>query len=255
MAGLRAVIAFAVHVASRQLLSGGALLAAAGVLISTGHAQAQQAQSAPYGLVIVIGEGSVSVTPDYALITSGVTTEAKTVKGATEANSKLMAAITTALLDRGIEQKDIQTSRFSIRPVYAPHEPRTEPKISGYSVSNQVSVKIRKIGDLGETLDHLVTAGVTDVGNIAFLVSDASKAADQAREAAMADARRKAEAYAHASGIQLGRIEWITEDSGVAPPVQTRTQGASAAMAASVPIAPGEDTLRVRVTVGFGIAR
>jgi len=255
MAGLRVVIAFAVHVASRQLLSGVALFAAAGVLTLTVHAQAQQAQSTPYGLVIVIGEGSVSVTPDYALITSGVTTEAKTVKAATDANSKLMAAITTALLDRGIEQRDIQTSRFSIRPVYTPHEPRTEPKISGYSVSNQVSMKIRKIGDLGETLDHLVTAGVTDVGNIAFLVSDVSKAADQAREAAMADARRKAEVYAHASGIQLGRIEWITEDSGVVAPVQTRAQGASAAMAASVPIAPGEDTLRVRVTVGFGIAR
>src|SRR5262245_24712352 len=145
-----------VHAVSRQRLSGVGLLAAAGVLISTVHAQAQQAQSAPYGLVIVIGEGSVSVTPDYALITSGVTTEGKTVKGATDANSKLMAAISTALLDRGIEQKDIQTSRFSIRPVYAPHEPRTEPKISGYSVSNQVSVKIRKIGDLGEILDHLV---------------------------------------------------------------------------------------------------
>ena len=147
------------------------------------------------------------------------------------------------------------SSKRTIRPVYAPHEPRTEPKISGYSVSNQVSVKIRKIGDLGEILDHLVTAGVTDVGNIAFLVSDASKAADQAREAAMADARRKAEVYAHASGIQLGRIEWITEDSGVVAPVQTRAQGASVAMAATVPISAGEDTLRVRVTVGFGIAR
>src|SRR5205823_8878183 len=103
-----------------------------------------------------------------------------------------MAAINTALLQRGIEQKDIQTSRFSIRPVYAPHDVRTEPKLLGYNVSNQVSVKIRNIGDLGEILDQLVTAGATDVGNIAFLVSDASKAADQAREAAMADARRKA---------------------------------------------------------------
>src|SRR5262249_59415936 len=98
--------------------------------------------------------------------------------------------------------------------VKAPQEPRIEPKISGYSVSNKVSVKIRKIGDLGEILDHLVTGGVTDVENIAFLVSDASKAADQAREAAMADARRKAEVYAHASGIQLARIELITEDAG-----------------------------------------
>ena len=108
---------------------------------------------------------------------------------------------------------------------------------------------------LGEILDQLVTAGATDVGNIAFLVSDASKAADQAREAAMADARRKAEVFAHASGIELGRVEWITEDSGVVAPVQTRAQGASAAMAATVPISAGEDTLRVRVTVGFGIAR
>jgi len=255
MAGLRVMLASAVRVAWRQFLSGIGFVVAAVLLNSTVHAQAQQAQSEPYGRVVVIGEGSVNVTPDYALITSGVTTEAKTVKGGTDANSKVMAAINTALLQRGIEQKDIQTSRFSIRPVYAPHDARTEPKLLGYNVSNQVSVKIRNIGDLGEILDQLVTAGATDVGNIAFLVSDASKAADQAREAAMADARRKAEVFAHASGIQLGRVEWITEDSGVVAPVQTRAQGASAAMAATVPISAGEDTLRVRVTVGFGIAR
>src|SRR5262245_51993287 len=250
MAGLRVMIAFAVQIASRQFLSGIGFVVAAVLLNSMVHAQAQQAQSAPYAHVVVIGEGSVRVAPDYALITSGVTTEAKTVKGATDANSKAMAAITTALLQRGIEQKDIQTSRFSIRPTYAPHDARTEPKLSGYNVSNQVSVKIRNIGDVGEILDHLVTAGVTDVG-IAFLVSDASKAADQAREAAMADARRKAEVYAHASGIQLGWVEWITEDSGVIAPVQMRAQGASAAMAASVPIAPGEDILRARGTASF----
>jgi len=255
MAGLRVMIARGVQIASRQFLSGIGFVVAAVLLNSMVHAQAQQAQSAPYEHVVVIGEGSVSVAPDYALITSGATSEAKTVKGATDANSKVMAAITTALLQRGIEQKDIQTSRFSIRPIYSPHDARNEPRLLGYNVSSQVSVKIRNIGDLGEILDHLITAGVTDVGNIAFLVSDASKAADQAREAAMADARRKAEVYAHASGIQLGRVEWITEDSGVVAPVQTRAHGASAAMAASVPIAPGEDTLRVRVTVGFGIAR
>jgi len=224
VAGLRVMIAFAVQIASRQFLSGIGFVVAAVLLNSMVLAQAQQAQSAPYAHVVVIGEGSVSVAPDYALITSGVTTEGKTVKGATEANSKVMATVTTALLQRGIEQKDIQTSRFSIRPIYAPHDTRNEPKLSGYNVSNQVSVKIRNIGDLGEILDHLITAGVTDVGNIAFLVSDASKAADQAREAAMADARRKAEVYARASGIQLGRVEWITEDSGVIAPVQTRRE-------------------------------
>jgi hypothetical protein len=93
------------------------------------------------------GEGSVSVAPDYAQIRSGVTTRAKTVKEATDANSKLMAAVTAALLESGIAQKDIQTSRFSIQPVYAPQEPRTEPKLVGYSASNQVSVTIRQIGN------------------------------------------------------------------------------------------------------------
>ncbi len=68
-------------------------------------------------------------------------------------------------------------------------------------------MKIRQIDKVGEVLDHLVTAGVTDIGNVEFLVSEPSKALDQAREAAIADAQRKAEVYAHASGIQLGRVE------------------------------------------------
>jgi uncharacterized protein YggE len=78
---------------------------------------------------------------------------------------------------------------------------------------------------------------------------------DQAREAAIADAQRKAEVYARASGLRLGRVEWISEDSGFVPPVPMLAQAPSAPTAASVPIAPGEDTLRVKVTVGFGIAR
>jgi uncharacterized protein len=96
---------------------------------------------------------------------------------------------------------------------------------------------------------------VTDIGNVEFLVSEPSTALDQARAAAIADARRKAEVYAHASGIQLGRVEWISEDSGFAQPVPMRSPGASATMPASVPITSGEDTLRVRITVGFDIAR
>ena len=183
-----------------------------------------------------------------------MTTRAKSVKEATDANSKAMAAVTAALLEAGIEQKDIQTLRFSIQPVYAPQGPNTEPKLSGYSVSNQVRVKIRQIGKIGEILDRLIAAGATDLGNIAFLVSNPSQALDQAREVAIADARRKAEVYAHASGLRLGQVKWIIEDSGVILPVPMRAQAGSASMAAPVPIATGEDTLRVKITVGFEIA-
>ena len=92
--------------------------------------------------MVVIGEGSVSVTPDYAQVESGVTTRASTVKQATDANSRFMSAITSTLTEAGIASPDVQTSRFSIQPVYAPQEPRTEPRLTGYSVSNQVRVKI-----------------------------------------------------------------------------------------------------------------
>jgi uncharacterized protein YggE len=197
----------------------------------------------------VTGEGSVSVTPNYAQIRSGVTVRTKTVKEGVDANSKLMVAIIAALKDVGIADRDIQTSRFSIQPVYSPQEPRTEPKLLGYSVSNEADVTIREIGSIGEVLDRVVAVGATDVGHVTFLVSDASKALDQAREAA--DARRKAEVYAKAAAVQLGRVEWITEEAGSGPPVPMMTR----AQAAPVPIATGEDTLRVKVTVGFEIAR
>jgi uncharacterized protein YggE len=214
-------------------------------------AHAEHSQQTPEARIVVTGEGNVSVTPNYAQIISGVTTRSKTVAEGVEANSRLMTAIIAALKNAGIADKDIQTARFSIQPVYGPQEPRTEPKLSGYSVANQVNVTVRDIGKISDVLDRVVTAGATDVGNVAFLISDPSKVLDQARQAAMADARRKAEVYAKAAGVELGRVEWITEDSGVAPPLPVMAR----AQAAPVPIAIGEDTLRVRVTVGFDIAR
>jgi uncharacterized protein YggE len=236
--------------ASHPLLCGAICLAAA-IFSATVQARAQQPQSPPQARVIVIGEGSIAVPPDYAQIGGGVTTSAKTAKEATDANSKLMAAITAALLSAGVEQKDILTLQFSVRPVYVQPQPNSAPKLSGFNVSNQVRVTIRQIAKLGDILDRLVTAGATDIGNIEFLRSDPAKALDQARQAAIADARGKAELYALASGLSLGPVAWITEDSAYAPPMPT---GGMRASVAAVPIAGGEDTLQVRVTVGFDIA-
>jgi uncharacterized protein len=243
---------FSQIVATRLVLATLVSAAAFACLVPSVEAQTPQAQPAPFVGIVVVGEGRVTVAPDYAQIASGVSTRGKTVKEASDANSKTMAAIIKALLESGVTQNDVQTSRFSVQPVYVPPAPNTEPKLAGYSVSNQLRAKIRQIDKLGEILDRLIAAGATDVGNIAFLVSDPSKALDQAREAAIADARRKAEVYARAAGIRLGQVEWITEASGFGP-VPLRGQGASAARAA-VPIATGDDTLEVTVTVGFTIA-
>jgi len=234
----------------RSLAAG--VTGAAVIFVCVTQVQAQQSPSRPEARVIVNGEGSVTVQPDYAQIRTGVTTRAKTVKEATEANTKLMGAITAALRDLGIEQKDIQTSHFSVQPVYAPPQPNAEPKLSGFSVSNQLSVTIRQIATVGAILDRVIAAGATDVGGVEFLHSDLSKALDHAREAAVADARRKAELYARAAGLELGRVVWITEDPSYAPPGQMKAMRAAGGLAAAVPIAAGEDTLRVQITVGFG---
>jgi uncharacterized protein YggE len=234
-------------------LSGIAIIAATAMSAPANQTWGQEAKSPPDRRVVVVGEGSVNVAADYAQITSGVSTRAKTVNEANSTNSKLMAAIYTALSESGITQTDIQTSQFSVEPVYAPQDGRTQPKLDGYSVSNQVTVKIHQIRKVGDILDRLISAGVTDVRNISFLVSDPSKALDAAREAAIADAQHSAEVYAHASGLQLGRVIWITEDSEYYPQAPTQSGGMPKRMAASIPIAVGENTLRARVTVGFDI--
>jgi uncharacterized protein YggE len=231
----------------------GIFLAAAG-LTEISHAQEQGEKSSPQARVIVVGEGSVSAPPDYARIRGGVTTTAKTVKEATDANSKLMAAVTAALLDSRVGQNDIQTSEFSIEPVYTSKTSSDESKLSGYRVSNQVVVKIHQLAKVGEILDRLVTSGATDVGSVQFLLSDSSTVLDQAREAAFADARHKAELYARASGLKLGGVVWITESPEFAPLATPDGRLKSAAMAA-VPIQPGENTLHASITVGFDIAQ
>jgi uncharacterized protein len=233
----------------------GLMLVFCGVVGVAGLAAPTHAQ-APPARVVVSGEGKVNVIPDLAQVRSGVTTNAKNVKEAVESNSRIMAAIITALTESGIAQKDIQTAQFSIQPVYSSQDQHSESKVTAYRVSNQVIAKIRHIDKLGDVLERLAAAGATDVWNIDFMVSDPSKALDEAREAAIADARRKAEVFARAAGATLGRVVTIEEEGATAEPLSTRNRAMAAAReAAPVPIASGENTLRAVVTVGFDLTK
>lgn len=235
---------------------GYAILLAACVLGTALSAQAQQPTSSPLSpaRVIVTGEGSVTVAPDYAEITSGVTTQARTARDATDANSRAMATLDAALQNAGVAQTDIQTLNFSVAPTYGSPQPNSAPKLVGFSAANQIRIKVRPIGKVGAILDALIAAGATDAGSVQFLHSDTSKALDQARQAAIADARRKAGIYAQAAGLKLGGVAWITEEPAYAPSAMPATR-LFAATAAPVPIAAGEDILRVQITVGFDVAR
>ena len=245
-----------VHMGVRalRLSSGWRAVLAAAALSASVHAAAAQQQRTPGARIVVTGEGSINVAPDIAEIRSGVTTRGKTVREATETNSKTMAAILSALTESGIPQKDVRTAQLSIQPVYAAQEPGKEQKLVGYMVANHVTAKIKHVEKLGDVLDRLIAAGATDVWNVDFVVSDPAKSLDQAREAAVADARRKAELFAKAAGVTLGRVISIEEESGSSPPGPVRALARSASDT-QIPIAPGESTLRARVTMGFEITR
>src|ERR1700709_2481842 len=203
------------------------------------------AQFAQISTISFSGEASVSVPPDLAQIDGGVTTEAKTAREASEANNAAMGKVLLALKGGGIDEKDFQTSRLSLQPQYAPNRAGPSPVV-GYRASNRVTVRLRDVTKVAAIIDVLVGAGANELGGINFVVSQASKLLDDAREKAVADARRKAEIYAKAAGVTLGEPLGISEEGGSAPVF--RSKMAVGGMAASAPVAQGEETLSVTVS-------
>jgi uncharacterized protein YggE len=199
--------------------------------------------------ISVTGEATVSVPPDLAQIEGGVTTEAKTAREASDTNNAAMGKVLLALKGAGIDEKDFQTSRLSLQPQYAPN--RNGPNaVVGYRASNRVTIRLRDVSQVASVVDTLVAAGANEIGGINFLVSAASKLLDNAREQAMTDARRKAEIYAKAAGVTLGSPISISEEGSPGPMPYRRM---SAGVAASAPVAQGEETLRVAVSVSWAI--
>jgi uncharacterized protein len=210
------------------------------------------AETAPPAIISVTGEATVSVASDQAQIDGGVTSEAKSAREASDANNAAMGKVLLALKGAGIAEKDYQTSRLSLQPESAPN--RTPPgplTIVGYRASNRVTVRLHDVSKVANVIDTMVAAGANDIGGINFSVSNASKLLDDAREQAIADARRKAEIYAKAAGVTLGAPLSISEE-GAPGPILYRNKMA-VGMAAPAPVAPGEETLRVTVSVSWAI--
>ncbi|SED67144.1 SIMPL domain-containing protein [Bradyrhizobium erythrophlei] len=205
--------------------------------------------------ISVTGEATVSAVPDEAQLDAGVTTDGKTAREATDANNTTMGKVLAALKGAGLAEKDYQTSRLSLSPQFAnrpPASPNAPPNIVGYHASNRVTIKLHDVSKVAGVIDVLVGAGANDIGGLNFSVSQASKLLDDARERAIADARRKAEIYAKAAGVTLGAPLNIAE-VGSAPVPMFRAKMATAGFAAPTPVAQGEETLTVNVSVSWAI--
>ncbi|MFO0476561.1 MAG: SIMPL domain-containing protein [Alphaproteobacteria bacterium] len=203
-------------------------------------------------LVTVSGLGEVKVRPDMASVSTGVTTDGPTARAALARNNTAMEAVLKALKDAGVDSDDVQTSNFSVQPIYGAMQPGqvSAPKIVSYQVSNQVTAKVRNIGKLGATLDALVQAGSNQINSVSFDVKDPAAATNEARKKAIADARAKADLYAGAADASVGAVMQISEVS-VSPIMPVSYRMAEMSAAPAVPIAAGQSTLSATVTVTF----
>lgn len=223
-------------------------------------ALAMPAHAEDPALISITGTGEVTAAPDTAFINSGVTTQGATAREALDANTKAMSDLLATLTEAGIEARDVQTSGFSVNPNYVYSDARDAngyqlpPKINGYQVFNTVMVRVRDLEKLGAILDKQVTVGANTINGITFTVADPSKLYDEARKAAFADAKEKAELYATAAGEELGLLKSISESQGYAEPQPYMMKAMDAAAASPVPVATGELSFQINVQVSWTIA-
>ena len=168
----------------------------------------------PQGMY-VSGYGTVSGSPDIAVISMGVESVEDTAAAARANAAAAMAAVMAALAEANVAEEDIQTRYFSISPRYRNVQAGGdwEYVLTGYAVSNQATVKIRDLDSAGAVIDA-VTAAAGDlirVNGIDFGIEDAGELEDAARAAAIEDMARKAELMAEASGVELGRLVYLSE--------------------------------------------
>lgn len=197
------------------------------------------------------GHGEVRTAPDVATVNAGVTTNAPTAAGALAANSSRMNTVFAALKKMGVAEKNIQTVGFSVSPQYTNGDNNAPRRLTGYQVSNDVSVRLDDVARVGAALDALVNAGANQMNGISFDIGTPGPLLEKARADAIADARSRAQTYAKAAGVTLGAIISISEGGGSEPPRPMYRMMAMAS--APTPVAAGQQSVTADVSVVWEI--
>jgi uncharacterized protein YggE len=202
--------------------------------------------------ISLVATGAVKTTPDKVDISTGVTSEAKSAREALDQNTDAMTKVVEALKTDGIEPKDIQTTNFSVSPVYEQRKEGTAPFVVGYRVTNQVRITLHDTKKLGAILDKVVSLGANQIDSVEFGVEEPEVLKDEARKLALKNVTDNAKLYAEAAGVGLGAILTISEEeSSYQPrfaPAATRME-----MSKDVPIEAGTASVEVRVRVTWEI--
>jgi uncharacterized protein YggE len=247
-------------------LTGLTLLAAAAALgTSMAGANAQPylplPLTGPVPSITTIGEASVDVVPNIAIISLGVETERPSAADAASENAKAAQAMVNDVKAQGIDARDVRTLGVTLVPVY---DETTDPNgrvikrtLRGYRARNELSVKVRQIDKAGALARQWIEKGANSFGGVEFDYEQKEAKYDALRVDAVRDALRKATSYTTGLGVRLGRVIHIASPSpyprpAAAAPMASR---AVATEAAAIPIEPGVRTLRVEVEVSWELGQ
>lgn len=256
-----------------------ALLVASPAALSAQATQPEVTLGPTSAILGLSAEGQSSRTPDIAMVSAGVVTQATNAVEAIADNSRRMDQVVAALKRAGIADRDIQTSAINLNPVYSdpdreaqirarqtgqPYIPPTPEqlvrRIIGYEARNTVQVRVRNLANMGRVIDTLVAQGANEVNGPNFTLDDQRAALDEARTKAVAEGRQRAELYARAAGLRVARILSISEGSGYYPVSRAIVVTGSSYAGAPpppppTPVQPGELTLGVNVSMQFELVR
>jgi uncharacterized protein YggE len=204
----------------------------------------------------VSGEGKVTVTPDIATVSLGVSSQSSTVAVAQSQASIAMDKVIAALTGSGVAKNDIKTQYFNIQQLTRYDNNTQQSVVTGYMVSNTVAAKIRVVDKTGSIIDAVAVAGgdYTRVNGINFSVDKPEQYYSQARELAIKDAKSRADQLAKLAGVTLGRATYISEGAASTPmpyPVSARMELAGSAPTTS--ISPGQTDIVLNVQVAYAI--
>ena len=240
--------------------SGGEAMGAASAMMMSAGAAGGGGQAG----IWVSGEGKASVEPDIAILSLSVEARGDAVADANAVAVEAMDAVMASLRQNGVAERDIQTRNFNIWPEYSSEMVTTAAgqtferrAVSGYRVSNELTVKARELGKVGEIINGAIVAGGDSIRfqDLRFTVEDTTALMPDLREKAIMDAREKAAHTATVAGVNLGKMFYIAE-SGAGGPVaesfaDTRVYAMAAASAPA--ISQGEIEISLTVRAAFGI--
>jgi uncharacterized protein YggE len=136
--------------------------------------------------------GEVTRVPDIAIISAGVVSRSTTATGALQDAADRMQRVLAALKRAGVEDRDLQTSNISLNPEYRYVE-NQPPQLTGYTASNQLTIRFREICNSGKILDALVGQGANQINGPSLTIDKPEAALDEARARAVAMGRARAD--------------------------------------------------------------